>query len=472
MSQATFQERMQGFRLVKRWYMMKEMAERSLNIQMKRLLCLLLVLCLLPVSALGKELSQGSKGEKVLALQNRLISFGLNVGNADGIYGQLTSSAVAEAQRLLSEAGYDVKITGNADDQTLKLLFDEEAEPALMTLRAGCKGSRVTQLQNRLIDLKLLSGMADGDFGSRTKAAVIHFQEQMNLPADGAVTPDVMELLMSDLRQYGFKAPIYFDSSNPLSLTVDDLYAAGCILIDAPTGRVLFEHEADTPMYPASTTKIVTLLTALRYGDLDQTVTVPDIAAEIPSDSSIVPVYPGEKMTMRDLLYGLMIRSGNDAANAIAKLCAGSVESFVDEMNALAEEIGMTRTHFVNPHGYHDETHVSTARDLACAARLGLTDPAFCEIVTCLSYSLPKTNRRDALVIENTNEIFNPDSLYYIPGAAGVKSGFTSLAGFCYVGAAQRDGRTLIAVILNVPGRNRGWMDLSKLFEYGFASQY
>lgn len=453
-------------------------AKRSVKIRMKRWLCLVLVLCLLPCAALAKGLSQGSQGEKVLALQNRLIELGLNAGNADGIYGEQTASAVKEAQRLLSEGGYPVTVSGKADEETLRLLNDSEAEGALLTLRTGCKGTRVSELQNRLIDLKLLTTMADGAYGSRTEAAVRAFQEKMialgveNVQADGVATPDVMALLNSDLSQYGFRAPVYFDTASPLSLTAEDLYAASCILLDAPTGRVLFEHEADTRMYPASTTKIVTLLAALESGDLDAEVTIPKAAANIPADSSVVPVSVGEKMTLRDLLYGLMIRSGNDAACAVAALCGGSVEAFVARMNELAQEIGMTNSHFVNPHGYHDEAHYSTARDLACAARLGLTNPTFCEIVTCLQYTLPATQKRDALVIRNTNEIFDPDSPYYIVGAAGVKSGYTSHAGFCYVGAAQRGDRTLIAVILNVPGRNRGWLDLSKLFEYGFALSY
>ena len=229
------------------------------------------------------------------------------------------------------------------------------------------------------------------------------------------------------------------------------------------------ERNADEQRYPASTTKILTLLLALEYGGLDETITIPQSAADVPADSSLTPVYPGEQMTMRDLLHGLMIRSGNDAANAVAELCAGSVDAFVQEMNRLSQKLGMHNTHFVNPHGYHNEAHYTTARDLAIAARDGLTDPVFCEIVTCMSYTLPATSRRKSLVINNIWEIFNPESDYYIPQAAGVKSGYTSAAGFCYVGAAQRDGRTLIAVVLGEPTRNRAWIDLSRLFEYGFA---
>lgn len=396
-------------------------------------------------------------------------------GEADGIYGKQTAAGVTEAQRLLAAAGYDVAQTGEADADTLKLLFDPEAEATLRTLRLGSRGDRVRQLQSRLIDLKLLSDDADGVYGDNTEAAVRLFQQRMiqlglnGLELDGVATPGLVDLLMSDLSVYGFEAPIYFDESAPLALSEDDLYAKACIVMEATTGNVLFAHEADTQLYPASTTKIMTLLLALERGGLDQEITIPACAADVPKDSSLVPVYEGEQMPFLDLLYGLIIRSGNDAANAVAELCAGSVDAFVARMNARAYELGMTGTHFVNPHGYHDPDHYTTARDLATLTRQGLTDPTFCQIVTCLRYTLPATSKRGELVIENAYEIFKPDSPFYIEGAAGVKSGYTSRAGFCYVGAAQRNGQTLIAVILDAPTRNRAWTDLKRLFAYGFA---
>ena len=444
---------------------------------MKRFLALIILLILLPRLTIAQEqvLTLGSKGEAVRSLQERLIHLGISAGNADGIYGQKTSSAVTEAQRLLLEAGYPVEITGNADEYTLTLIFDEAAQADLQTLRKGSKGERVKELQTRLIDLKLLEGIADGDYGSKTEAAIRAFQEKANsmgisdLPQDGIATPATTHLLMSDLGQYGYVAPIFFDEALPLSLTRDALYSNASILLDAPTGEVLFSHNADEQLYPASTTKILTLLLALETCDPDQIVTIPAVASDIPSDSSIVPVYPGEKMTMRDLLYGLIIRSGNDAANAIGELVCGSVEAFVERMNERAVELGMNSSHFMNPHGYHHENHYSTARDLATLTRYGLTDPDFCEVVTCTSYLLPATSKRGELLIENVYEIFDPASDMYIEGAAGVKSGYTSNAGFCYVGAAQRDDKTLIAVVLGAPGRTRAWTDLRRLFEYGFA---
>ena len=447
---------------------------------MKRLLALFLLLTVAfcaPASAetARRPLASGDTGDAVMELQQRLQDLGLSTSKADGIYGKQTAAGVTEAQRLLAAAGYDVAQTGEADADTLALLFDPDAEATLRTLRLGSRGDRVRQLQTRLIDLKLLSDDADGVYGNNTEAAVRLFEQRMiqlglpGLTLDGVATPGLVDLLMSDLSVYGFEAPIYFDESAPLSLSEDDLYAKACIVMEASTGNVLFSYEADTQLYPASTTKIMTLLLALERGGLDQEITIPACAADVPKDSSLVPVYEGEQMPFLDLLYGMMIRSGNDAANAVAELCAGSVDAFVARMNARARELGMTGTHLVNPHGYHDPEHYTTARDLAILARQGLTDPTFCQIVTCLRYTLPATSQRSELVIENAYDIFKPDSPYYIEGAAGVKSGYTSHAGFCYVGAAQRNGQTLIAVLLDAPTRNRAWTDLKRLFAYGFA---
>jgi len=444
---------------------------------MKKLLSLLIVIWMLPCIALAEysPLASGSSGDSVRQLQQRLNELGISAGTADGIYGRKTVTAVREAQRLLQEFGYAVEQTGHADAETLALIFDPDAEYALLTLSKGSKGDRVRALQSRLIDLNLLKGSADGDFGSDTEAAVLAFQQKMaslgitTLPQDGIAAPKTLQLMMEDLSQYGFRAPVFFDDAYPLLLTAEDLYSNACILMDAPTGKVLFEHNADARLYPASTTKIMTLLLALEEGNLDREITIPESAANVPADSSLVPVSPGEKMTMQDLLHGLMIQSGNDAANAAAELTAGSVDKFVQRMNKRAQELGMTNTHFVNPHGYHDEEHYSSARDLAVLTRLGLTDTDFCRIVTCMQYTMAPTSKRDALLLQNKNDIFNPATVYYIPGAAGVKSGFTSMAGFCYAGACQRNGETLIAIIMGLPSRDRGWQDLRRLFEYGFA---
>ena len=166
----------------------------------------------------------------------------------------------------------------------------------------------------------------------------------------------------------------------------------------------------------------------------------------------------------------MIIRSGNDAANAVAVLCSGSIEAFTGEMNRMAADLGMKNSHFVNPHGYTAEGHYTTARDLVIAARNGMTQPLFSKIVTCLKYTLPATEKREELVLTLKWEIFDPESDYYIPHAAGIKSGYTSSAGFCYVGAYQENGVTLIAAVMGDKWRNMAWTDLRRLFAYGMKA--
>ncbi len=431
---------------------------------------MILLLCLAFVFLPGKAETTDLAG-----LQRRLISLGYEIGKADGVMGPKTAAALLLAQTLLADAGYDVVPTGQADGKTAELVMNEDHGELLRTLLKGSKGSRVREAQQKLISLNLLHGSADGAYGADTEAAVIAFEEKMEplLPGrcvrDGRLSTTEYDLLMGDLGVYGFEAPIYFDDTHPEKLKETDLYAKNACLINAVTGEVLFEKAADEKAEPASTTKIMTLLTALSMCDPEETVVIPDAAADVPADSTLVPVYPGETMTMRDLLYGMMIRSGNDAANAVAVLCAGSTEAFAEEMNRTAAGLGMKNSHFVNPHGYTEEGHYTTARDLVTAARYGMTQMPFIRIVTCLQYPMPATEQRDVLVLTSKWEIFDPESEYYIAHAAGIKSGYTSSAGFCYVGAYQEDGVTLIAAVMGGQWRNMAWADLKRLFAYGMA---
>ena len=442
-----------------------------MRVQIRRTLCVVLAVCLL-----GFVLPASADGTDIKTLQERLISLGYEIGTADGIVGKKTSAAIMLAQAALQESGYDVQPTGSPDSGTVSLIMQAENTDLLRTLRIGSWGTRVKTVQKQLTGLNLLQDSADGKYGANTETAVRAFEEVMEklLPekvkADGKLTPDEYSLLMGDLSVYGFEAPVCFDDSRPEKLNGNYLYAKHACLINASTGETLLEKDADTPAEPASTTKIMTLITALSLCDPDKVIVIPEEALDIPADSTRVPVYPGEKMTMKDLLYGMMIRSGNDAANSVAVLCSGSVDAFAEEMNKKAEELGMTNSRFVNPHGYTAEGHYTTARDLVTAARYGLLLPLFREIVTCLVYTLPATEQRKDPVISLKWEIFDPGSEYYIPHAAGVKSGYTSTAGFCYVGAYQENGITLIAAVMGGRGRNMAWTDLRRLFAYGMTA--
>ena len=249
-----------------------------------------------------------------------------------------------------------------------------------------------------------------------------------------------------------------------------DITAASAILVDAYTGEVLFEKQADWKRYPASTTKIMTLILSIEKMKGDTMVTVPKECADISLDSTRVPVYWGEKMPLRDLWYGLIYNSGNDAANAIAVLTGGSIDAFVEEMNAKAADLGMTGTHYMNAHGLHDPEHYTTARDMAKLAVYCMDNDLFREITLSTSYVMQPTSLRGELHLDHHYGITDFTSAYYYPYAMGIKTGYTTKAGQCFVGAARKDGHELIAVVLlSDYVKPPKWIDAKKMFEYGFA---
>lgn len=264
-----------------------------------------------------------------------------------------------------------------------------------------------------------------------------------------------------------------YDEANPGTLFDDQLYAQSAILINQEDGRVLYEKNADARMNPASTTKVMTLMLALEYGEsrMQEVVTVPAEAASIPADSSKVPVQVGEQMIFADLLYGLILRSGNDAANAIAVIIGGSVENFVRMMNERAQELGCIGTRFANVHGYTEDGHYTTARDMAIIARAAMQMSSFRKIVVTTLYLMPETNMRKEYGIGNTNLFISYGSEYWYRYATGIKTGNTSAAGQCFVGSATKNGIDLISVVMKstVDFPQAKWVDSKKLMEYGFA---
>lgn len=230
------------------------------------------------------------------------------------------------------------------------------------------------------------------------------------------------------------------------------LSAKAAVVIDADTGDTLFEHNADEQMPMASTTKIMTALVALGEGDLDRVYTVKKEYTLVEGTSMYLR--EGEQITMRDTLYGLLLCSGNDAALAVAGECGG-LETFLDKMNQKAAALGLTRTHFDNPNGLPSDTHYTTARELAMITAAAMQDPVFRKIVSTISYTAGNH------VMSNHNRL-----LKQYEGAIGVKTGYTRAAGRCLVSAAERNGRTLIAVTLNDPD---DWADHTAMLDDGFA---
>lgn len=215
------------------------------------------------------------------------------------------------------------------------------------------------------------------------------------------------------------------------------------IVLERDTERVLNENNADKKCPMASTTKIATAITVIdNVTDLDKLVRVP--AAAVGVEGSSIYLEKDEELTVRDLLYGLMLQSGNDCAAALAITTAGSIENFATLMNETAAKVGADNTNFVNPHGLHHDEHYTTARDLGKITAYAMKNPIFREIVGTKRYVMPWKDREYDRVIVNKNKIL---STY--EGGNGVKTGYTKKAGRCLVASATRDGMNVIAVVLN-----------------------
>ena len=234
-----------------------------------------------------------------------------------------------------------------------------------------------------------------------------------------------------------------------------DTSAASAILIEQESGRVLYEKDPDRERLIASVTKIMTALVALEHGDPAQryTVTAQDMA-----EGSSMYLKPGETLELEELLYGLMLASGNDAALAVAHCVSGEVEDFVALMNETAQELGLDHTGFANPNGLDAEGHYSSARDLAALAAHALEDPDFRRIVSTASVTI------GTRTLTNHNKL-----LKQYEGCIGVKTGFTKAAGRTLVSAAVRDGMALVCVTLN---DGDDWRDHAALLDYGFENYH
>jgi serine-type D-Ala-D-Ala carboxypeptidase (penicillin-binding protein 5/6) len=272
----------------------------------------------------------------------------------------------------------------------------------------------------------------------------------------------------------------------------DSVKTPNIIVVDADDPSVVFyERNADQKVYPASTTKIMTTLVALESGNLDDSFMVGEevLGTDIPFTkySSLMGIQPGETLTLRDLVYGLMLVSGNDAGEAIAKHVAGSLDAFVALMNQKAAELGMTSTHFTNPHGVHNDNHYSTARDMAKLMSYALKNEEFIKIAETKTYTVPANSvRTTELVLHNTDRLLvatpgDPIDTVY-PYAIAGKTGDTDTAGKCLVAAAEKDGARVIyasfgdkkdlynddAVTTNLAR----FVNAAKVFDYVFENDY
>lgn len=269
-----------------------------------------------------------------------------------------------------------------------------------------------------------------------------------------------------------------------LPLTVSAKYA---ILINGETGKILYSKQPDIKTPPASTTKIATALLSLqKISSFEEVVKCPlECLIKIPKklkienkyqdppyrlepDGSTYGILAGEKLTVNDLLHGMMLCSGNDASNVLAyHFSEGNIDKFMEEMNEYLKKIGCHHTKFYNPHGLHFPTHMTTARDLAILAKEAIKNEQFLSIVSTCSYERPKTNKQGSKIIATTNRLLKKGPFYY-PKAFGIKSGYHENAGYNFVGAAKDETRTLISVVLQCPTVADAYKDTIKMFDAAF----
>ncbi len=234
---------------------------------------------------------------------------------------------------------------------------------------------------------------------------------------------------------------------------VQAISAQSAIVLDAQTGRVLYEKDADRQSLIASTTKIMTALVVCEQCNVLDRMRIPKEAVGI--EGSSMYLREGEVLTVQELLYGLMLHSGNDAAVALAIYCGGTVEGFAELMNDKARVLGMNNTHFENPHGLDSPGHYSTARDMAVLTAYAMNNPIFAQTVSTKTVSVGERSLR------NHNKL-----LWQLEGAEGVKTGYTKAAGRILVSSVSRQGRRLVVVTVNAPN---DWQDHKLLHEKGFA---
>lgn len=253
---------------------------------------------------------------------------------------------------------------------------------------------------------------------------------------------------------------LHIFNSPVLARGLPQLSARSAVLIDVETGQVLYNKHMHLKSFPASLTKVLTTIIALEEGNPQELVKVSRRAAY--QEGSSIYLQEGEKIKLLDLLYGVMLASGNDAAVAVAEHIAGSIEDFAVMMNAKAREMGVLNSNFINPSGLPDPDHYSTAYDLAMIMRYALKNGIFREITATRNKTIPWADNDWGRGLRNHNKL-----LWQYDDITGGKTGYTRAAGRCLVASAKREGREVVAVVLNAPD---DWLDVRRLLDYGLEA--
>ncbi|MCI8836615.1 MAG: D-alanyl-D-alanine carboxypeptidase [Hungatella sp.] len=252
------------------------------------------------------------------------------------------------------------------------------------------------------------------------------------------------------------------------SVAQPEIQAEGAVVIDAASGSILYGKNEKTRFYPASTTKLMTAMLVLERADLGDVVTFSKTATtNLESGAVSLNVTEGDKLTVEQCMYGLLLKSANEVANGLAEHVSGSVSGFADLMNQRAAQLGCTGTHFVNPHGLNDSSHYTTPYDMALIGRAAFQNETLCRISTTTSYQFPAIKKEKAKTISPGHKMMYPADSRYYQGIIGGKTGYTSLAGNTLVTGVERDGVRLIAVVMKSKSTHYG--DTKALLDYGFA---
>ncbi|CUX52633.1 D-alanyl-D-alanine carboxypeptidase DacB precursor [Clostridium sp. C105KSO15] len=254
----------------------------------------------------------------------------------------------------------------------------------------------------------------------------------------------------------------------PADIKQPVIQSEGAVLMDASTGTLLFSKNGETRYYPASITKLMTALLVAEKCNLSETVTFSKAATtNLESGAVTLGLTEGDKLTVEQSLYGLMLKSANEVANGLAEHVSGSVSAFSALMNARAKELGCTGTNFVNPNGLNSTSHYTTPHDMALIARAAYQNDTVKKISSTLNYQIPATKKASARTVTMGHKMLNPGDSRYYPGVIGGKTGFTSLAGNTLVTCVEQNGVRLIAVIMK--SKSTHYEDTKSLLDYGFA---
>ena len=293
-------------------------------------------------------------------------------------------------------------------------------------------------------DLSTQSGPTGSQTGTVTAPASGILEYRTNVPANGTA-----------------------GAVQDMELSMPAVSAEAAILFDATHNTVLFEKNADEKLYPASITKLMTALLVLEKADLNDTVVFSKTAVtNLESGAVTLNLQEGDRVSVRDCLYGLLLKSANEVANGLAEHVGGSIQGFADLMNQKAAELGCTGTHFTNPSGLNDPDHYTTARDMAKIAGAAFKNETLQKISSSLSYEFPATKAAAARTITPGHKMLYPSDSRYYEGIVGGKTGYTSLAGNTLVTCTEKDGVRLIAVVLKARSTHYG--DTKAMLDYGY----